>query len=178
MNLELLKEMCHSKLQNYIIPGVASSLVAGDGFNCGVNSGVVRLFECSRDHQESVAPHSHRFDFQALVLRGRVTNRIWRPSELSGDPYMESELIYKGMPGQYERVEQLVQDWAYTDRVYSVGDWYEMTHDQVHSIKFSRDAIVLMFEGPPKRQSSIVLEPYVDGKVIPTSDTQHWMFRK
>jgi hypothetical protein len=53
-----------------------------------------------------------------------------------------------------------------------------MRYNEIHSIKFSKDAIVLFFEGPTVTDSSFVLEPVVEGEYIPTMTTEPWMFRR
>jgi hypothetical protein len=107
-NIEMLLAMAHSPLRNYAIPGLTSSLI---GQKSG--TGCIRLFENSRDHQENITPHSHRFDFQCWVLAGHVVNRVWiKPNPLrlpsnykfseAHDFFEISELRYQGAPGQYK----------------------------------------------------------------------------
>ena len=72
LQLQMLKAMANSRLGNYAgIPGLSSSLLGGP------KHGRVRLFDCSRAHEESIVPHSHRFDVLCLVLRGAVENHLW-----------------------------------------------------------------------------------------------------
>lgn len=172
IDLDGILSMRSKSLKNYIIPGLTSSLIGGEQAGC------VRLFECGREHEETITPHSHRFDFRALVLRGTVTNHIWESKILSnGDPYQCTRLIYLGAPGQYEKEPIEVSRWTKSSIKYSAGHWYGMTHDQVHSIQFSRNAIVLFFEGPEVARESVILEPWVDGETIPTLRTEPWMFQ-
>jgi len=174
--LPMLLKMAHSPVKNYIIPGVTSSLIGG---NPGPG-GCIRLFECERDHQENVTPHSHRFEFQCWVLQGSVTNRIWTTDSIhstSADLFELTEIKFDGM-GKYERVTSARAKYSYEDKTYNQGDWYRMTAAQIHSIKFSRGAIVLFFEGPTEFATSYILEPVVDGIVIPTFKTEPWMFKK
>ena len=58
-SIEALLRMKHSPVRNYAIPGLTSSLIGSPSPN-----GTVRIFECSREHQEPIIPHSHRFSFQ------------------------------------------------------------------------------------------------------------------
>jgi hypothetical protein len=53
-----------------------------------------------------------------------------------------------------------------------------MTADQVHSIFFSRGAIVLFFEGSKESDTSIILEPFVNNEIVPTFKVEPWMFKK
>lgn len=168
--VDLLRRMSNRTLDNYILPGISSSMVGGDGF------GTVRLLESERNHEETIVPHSHRFDFQCLVLSGHVENTIWRPG-LSGDEFMASSMIYGGAPGKYETVELSPGRFTPKRTMFAPGEWYGMSHDEIHSIKFSRGAMVLFLEGPPKTQETVMLQPFVNGLTIPTMKTEPWMFR-
>lgn len=175
-NLPMLLEMRHSPIRNYVVPGVTSWLIGSPSA-----AGTVRLFESTRDHQEEVTPHSHRFDFQCWVLRGTVRNRVWLPApegEKGADLFQSSRLTYWGATGGYAKVPETSRGWRYDDDQYTPGQCYAMKSDAVHSIHFSRGALVLFFEGPQVSDSSIVLEPVVDGEVIPTFRVEPWMFRK
>lgn len=66
--------------------------------------------------------------------------------------------------------------WQEKVTTYKAGCTYSMTHDQIHSIRFDRDTQVLFFEGPQLTTQSRMLEPWVDGKVVPTFRTASWMF--
>jgi hypothetical protein len=167
-----LQSMKHSPIQNYGgIPGLTSWLIGAPS-----EQGLVRLMECSREHQEPIIPHSHRFDFHCVVLAGFVRNIIWEPC-VKGDEFQASVLTYSGEPGKYRKTACASQLWAATTRAYAAGDEYGMTADQVHSIFFSRGASVLFFEGPKVSDTSIILEPVVDGEVIPTFKVEPWMFK-
>lgn len=174
-DINFIRSMCHSPVYNYVIPGLNSYLVGG----VPGAGGCVRLFECVRNHQETITPHSHRFDFQAHVLAGEVINRIWR-LDTKGDMYQKSNLFYDGKIGKYKHVlnSEKADLWRYDDHVYLQGDSYGMMHDEIHSIFFKRGTLVLMFEGPQRSDQSAVLEPLVRGKVIDTLITQPWMFLK
>lgn len=170
--LGLLTSLAHSPVRNYVIPGLTSSLIGGIS-----PFGTVRLFQNSRDHQEPITPHSHRFDFVCMVLRGQVRNRMWTETQNeNADLYQVKQLDYCGTFGQYEREDHQVSRWQYRDLTFSAGESYSMKSHEVHSIYFSRGAVVLFFEGPKLTNHSIALEPVVDGKVIPTLKTEPWMF--
>ncbi len=173
INLYMLAAMKHSPIKNYIVPGLTSWLIGEPS-----PKGATRLFECSRDHQESITPHSHRFDFQCWVLAGKVTNRVWTYSDYGGDLYTQTNLVYGGEPGQYERVRRGIDRYTYTDEVHKADDWYSMTADQIHSVYFAKGTQVLFFEGPTKMDHSLILEPHVDGKDIPVFKVEPWMFIK
>lgn len=172
-NITALLSMRHSAIENYVVPGLTSYLIGNPSPH-----GTVRMFECEREQQEAVTPHSHRFGFQCWVLRGSVRNRIWT-RDLDGDFYYASRLVYGGQVGAYTREE--IADpcarWGYHDNVHEEGECYSMTADQIHSIFFSRGARVLFFEGPTTRDYSTILEPWV-GERIPTLLTKYWMFRR
>ena len=174
-HIENILAMTGSKVLNYGIAGVDSSLV---------NKGLVRVFECSREHQEAVTPHSHKFDFSCLVLEGKVRNRIWTELPTTsafddeGDLFMVSDLKYLGDMGKYEKTPNSVSKFTYDDDIYTAGDWYSMTYDQIHSIYFGRNTKVLFFEGETITNDTIILDPYVNGKHVPTFDIKPWMFEK
>jgi len=173
-SVQLLRNLAHSPLRNYAIPGLTSHMVGTP-----TADGTIRLFESTREHQEPIAPHSHRFNFECLVLRGQVRNRIWRPVRGGeGDPFSMTKQTYLGKPGEYERADWGVGHWAYADHCYEAGQIYSMEAKQVHSIFFSRGALVLFFEGPQIIDHSVYLEPYAYGERVPTMRVEPWMFQR
>jgi len=174
---ELLK-MAHSPVRNYVIPGLTSWMIGAPS-----PRGTVRMFDNERDHQETITPHSHRFNFQCWVLSGSVRNRIWTESDFdhpsSGDLYEESTLRFSGAFGQYEESDDgSIGRWTYQDREYTAGQCYSMKAHEVHSIYFSRGTKVLFFEGPTISDASIILQPFVHGEVIRTFEVKPWMFKR
>lgn len=171
--VEFMKKMKHSPISNYGgIPGVTSWLIGEPG-----EHGLVRLMECEREHQEPIIPHSHRFDFQCMVLAGSVRNLIWVKS-LGGDEFRSTTLRYAGAAGKYSREVGEVARWSTCTRNYKAGEEYGMKSDEVHSIFFARNTSVLFFEGPQVRDTSIILEPFVDGEALPTFKVEPWMFKR
>jgi hypothetical protein len=174
--LNFLSAMKHSPITNYGgIPGLTSWLIGAPGPH-----GLIRLMECSRDHQEPIIPHSHRFDFHCIVLKGVVLNRIWTDVTTidHGDEFRISFLDYAGAVGKYEKREGGRARYAFRTETYTEGEEYSMTAEQVHSIFFRRDTAVLFFEGPNVSSGSIILEPIVDGQTIPTFQVEPWAFKR
>lgn len=176
--IKFLRSLAHSPIHNYGgIPGLTSWLIQRND-----DGSMVRLMECCRDHQEPIIPHSHRFDFKCLVLAGKVVNVMWHNNGnhnfVTGDAFIQSEMIYGGEPGQYKKVPGPINKWNRSFHNYEKGDEYQMTADQVHSIFFSRGAMVLFFEGPQVSDRNIILEPVVDGEVIPTFQVPQWAFKR
>jgi hypothetical protein len=169
----VVSAMAHSPIRNYAIPGLSSSLLGSPS----AEHGCVRLFECDRNHQEPITPHSHRFDFVCLVLAGTVTNRVWEP-DVDGDPYSVSELTYLGEPGRYALRHKDELLFSYKDTIYKQGDSYQMKAEQIHSIFFSKGAKVLFVEGRKMADTSIALLPVVDGLIIDTLVKHKWQFLK
>lgn len=188
--LRQLAHMKHSPVQNYICPGLKSSMIGGRA----EDGSCVRMFEAARDTREHwITPHSHTFDFTCLVLYGQVANTIYVPSgqQYVGDGACDGEAVYSighlhrdehhvGM-GQYQidRSNDVpVKFRAYTT-AYRCGETYCMNHDEVHSVQFHAGAVVLFFEGPHRNRDTVFLEPWVDGfGRVETFKCEPWMFRK
>lgn len=175
VSLDHILSMAHSHVRNYVIPGLTSSLIGTPG-----PQGTLRLFQCSREHQEVITPHSHRFDLACLVLEGWVKNRLWTKTSAvgDGDEYQTIHLEYCGEIGQYQKHHGEVTRWEFNDYSFDKGEWYFMQADEVHSIHFSRGCAVLLFEGPQISSTSICIEPFVDGEVVETMDVKPWMFKR
>lgn len=169
-HIDLLQLMRTNTVRNYVIPGLDSSLL---------ENGKVRLFESSREHAEPITPHSHRFDFFCIVIQGQVTNVTWEPCEAhEGDEFQCSQLTYQGEIGQHDVSEVSRGYWRPASVRYKQGEIYSMRHNEVHSIYFKRDTKVVFFEGPQLTDHSLIIEPVVNGELIPTFQTQPWMFQK
>lgn len=175
---DLVLTMKTSPVKDYVIPGLESSLVGA-----GVK-GTVRLFSQERFHEEPITPHSHRFDFSCIVLRGQVENVVWTEAAetaILADYYARTKLVHHGDFGKYNIYPEHnipFKKYHRTKKVYGVSECYHMKAEEIHSIFFSRDALVLFFEGPDRLDHSFVLEPVSDGRVIPTFKVEPWMFRR
>ena len=167
-----IKSMASSPVRNYAIPGLTSWLIGGP------EHGKVRLFECSRSHDEHIVPHSHRFAFSCLVLAGKVHNKRFFRVDAGGDEFIESTITYTGSIGKHTVSRGEVARYESAVETHTQGCWYHMEADEVHSIWFERDTKVLFFECPNISDTSIVLEPFVDGDRIPTFKTEPWMFAR
>lgn len=175
-DLRELLRMAHSPVRNYVLPGLTSSLIGAPSPH-----GTVRLFQNTRDHQETITPHSHRFDFQCWVLRGSVRNRLWLSrgyNDGESDLYRKTTLSYRGTIGEYDATSGEDGWWHHKTYTYEAGQCYGMASHEIHSIFFSRDAIVLFFEGPAKADASVILEPVAYGEVVPTFEVKSWMFQR
>lgn len=172
-HIEFLLNIAHSPVKNYVIPGLTSYLIGEQS-----KTGTVRLFVNERDHQENITPHSHRFNFMCVVLRGEVKNRVWERRSVGGDQFQATHIKYMGEIGSYQRSAGDVSSWIYTDSIFRKGEKYGMKANEVHSIFFSRGAVVLFFEGPQITDTSIMIEPFVDGAVIPSMKIEPWMFKR
>lgn len=171
--LQVIKKLGHNEIDNYVLPGLTSTLVGGFG------NGKVRLFSAERASREWVIPHSHRFDFGCLVLHGEVENILFEPG--NGQPYGKTTIRHRQNAafGTYD-VERHDETFQFVEKPtrYGVGQIYCMTAAQIHSIRFGETARVLFFEGPEVSNESVVLEPWCGGKVVPTFDTASWMFQR
>tara|TARA_R110000851_G_C12822952_1_gene539806 strand:+ start:64 stop:603 length:540 start_codon:yes stop_codon:yes gene_type:complete len=166
----MLQDMKQDKVSNYVIAGLDSYLVS---------NGNVRMFENSRNHQDQITPHSHRFNFACLVLEGSVINREWfETSEEEGDFFESTILHYNGKIGSHTKSKEGRSFYAYLDTKHKEGDCYAMSAQQIHSIQFSKGAKVLFLEGPQITDTSIIIEPVIDGVVIPTYENKPYMFNQ
>ena len=172
--LDGVKDLAHSPIHNYVIPGLTSRLVGGVGTK---KTGCVRLFSNRRVQTEMITPHSHRFDFTCLVIKGWVDNSIWVRG-LTGDPFESTGIYYGGEPGAYTQSIGGIDSWYPITTRFNEGETYSMTHDEVHSIQFSKGAEVLFFEGPEVYHTTMILQPVVDEVVLNTFRVEPWMFKK
>lgn len=174
--IRAVEPMLHSRLDNYIIPGLASELVGG------VNGGKVRLFSTNRTATDFVTPHSHRFDFTCLVLKGVVNNTIYAEGGETGDEWCVSTIGQvcgaDGILNYVHTRSDKPSKWTQDTFRYEAGETYSMRYEELHSIQFSRGARVLFFEGPQVTKESRMIEPWVNGKVVPTFRTDPWMFER
>jgi hypothetical protein len=181
----IVRTMQHSRIQHYALPFLDSYMIGGGPH------GKVRLFESGRNTEEFIIPHSHRFDFTCLVLKGEVWNYVlrtqnWGPDGPRANFYLKSRLIpKKELPGEYEK-QSVSWGWYEAERSrYTAGDVYSMNATQIHYIEFSRGARVLFFEGPAVENSSVILEPATEeltctGPIrtaVKTFKVEPWMFQ-
>lgn len=170
-----LGDMAHSPVRNYATPGLSSFLIGG-----AVGAGKVRLFKSDRHTRHWITPHSHRFNFTCLVLRGSVENIIFRRAYSEGDLYCVGILApIDGGLGGYDLSRATV--WTrFTEHptIYKAGETYSMRAEEIHSIRFSAGAEVLFFEGPELMRTSMILEPWSNDAVVPTFETAAWMFER
>ncbi|BCG50256.1 hypothetical protein [Ralstonia phage RP13] len=177
LDATLLSTMKHSPLYNYAgIPGLTSWLIGNS--NQSDNRGRVRLMTCERNHHEVIIPHSHRFDFQCVVLAGKVINSIWS-EDPSGDEFIETILTYCDTPGDYSKtVLSTPKKYKQGFMKYEAGQSYSMSSNQIHSIEFYRDTAVLFLEGPAQTIDTKIIEPFYRGVRVPTFKVEPWMFSR
>ena len=167
---DVLSQMLNRERPNYISPGLVSHLVGDEGNKFGR----VRMFHNTREQEFFITPHTHRFDFTCVVLEGSVINRTYAlaPRHV-GDRYLRSYYFVKD--GTTSGCE--LENYIMTDIHYPQGSWYTMEYKEFHSIQFSKNAKVIFFEGKPRSDTSFILQPWVNGKVIPTFSVEEWMYK-
>lgn len=176
---EIFDKLKHSPIHNYILPGLTSwMLKAGDEDN-----GAVRMFESSRETQEFTTPHSHRYGLHCEVLEGWVENTIWTGSTTFGsgqiaDEWMMCRLKYGGEPGKYDMTHQGMCRFQYSTTRHQKGSSYSMKHTDIHSIRFSRGAVVIITETRHRTDTTQILLPMAYDKPVPTFQVQPWMYNK
>ena len=173
--INTIRSMKHSPIDNYAgIPGLTSWLI---GAGIKANHGGTRLFACDRTHQESIVPHSHRYDLHCIVLFGSVANITWKHCVATqGDRFMKSVLACSGM-GHYKTADEGTGFYRPERKEYKEGDEYLIDHKEIHSIFFSRGTEVLVFESAPRSNQSFILEPHVNDETIRTFQVQPWAFQ-
>ena len=159
--------------ENYIVPGLRSTLLAHPAAG-----GIVRLFEMTREQEYDVTAHDHRYNFQCCVLAGSVENRRYRTQSTA-----QGYATHAALP--YDAKEHALDDsrprWLYAshvDEVHGEGDWYGMSADEFHSIRFSKGAKVLLIEGPQEKDESWCLLPYANGRICNTFIWRDWMMAR
>ena len=172
-----LLKMGYGAIDNYITPALTSMLI-GERAATGQK---VRMFVNARTQDMPITPHSHRFDLACLVVNGWVNNSIYQrrglPS-IHSDSFTVSQLTYGGKAGCYEKARVEEAYFARNTAKYVAGQWYFMKDTDIHSIEFSKDAMVLVFEGPTVGTDTTILEPYVNGETISTFKVEDWMFKE
>lgn len=176
---DFLGEIGHDRIDNYILPGLSSLMLSGENTT-------VRMFENTRNQQGFITPHSHRFSLACCVLRGEVHNSLYTEDcsttamGTNLDEFETTRLKYSGEPGHYDRLKASAYKgkWCKYTQKYSAGQWYFMRDSAIHSIEFSPDARVLVIEGPDVTDTTTILEPVVNGVVVPTFRVESWMFKK
>lgn len=170
-----LRTMANSVIHNYATAGLTSQLIGGK------DHGKVRMLTADRDTREFITPHSHRYDFLCVVLEGEVVNTIYYEENWktpASNQFAVSVIEPTDKFGKFWA--RHIRNSSFTEHVstYKAGDVYEMTYDQIHSIRFSKGSVVLFLEGPERDHTSYVLEPFSDGSRVPTFSTPEWMFQE
>ncbi len=106
-----------------------------------------------------------------------VRNIIWT-RHTHGDDFRQTTIKYGGAPGEYAKGGVEFAPWTKTTREYQPGTEYSMKANEVHSIFFARGTSVLFFEGPKVSDTSVILEPVVDGEPVPTFKVEPWAFNR
>ncbi len=166
--------MSNSPVHQYVLPGLTSSLIGGP------QHGTVRLLSSERETREWVTPHSHRFDFACIVLYGMVTNTLFTRCEDQGEEWAPAEMVptlnTKGLGDYQLRRHSETVRYRETVDEYRTGESYSMKADEIHAIRFSKGAVVLLFEGPETTRQSLILEPVSNGRRVETFQVAEWMF--
>lgn len=180
IDAELLLKLKHSPIKNYVVPGLTSWLITQPGPN-----GCMRLFTASRSQTHFVTPHNHRYDFTAFVIQGYVVNTIYRliKEEDENDEMSDAERfavcdLHKDFTGVFAVEQKESAMFVPEESEYHQGSSYSMRYEQFHTIEFSKDAIVLVIESEQKSGISEILQPVVDGVMIPTFKVEPWMYQK
>lgn len=167
--INLINSIKHSKIPNYILPGVDSYLLHGD----------IRILESCRDTREFVTPHSHRRNLHCTVIQGEVLNvEYQKTGSPSAATWYCSTLRYLSK-GEYQVIPTPEPETYYeTYKRYSAGDSYTLLAQNIHSISFKKGTVLMLQESGEPTPSSVILEPAgSDGQRIPTFHVAPWMFK-
>jgi hypothetical protein len=174
-----LAGMIHNRLDNYIVPGLESYLVGGG------EHGKVRIFHQTREARDWITPHSHRFSFTALVISGAAHQTLFyrHPDDYRlADQWCLSTIDQvcgtDGLRDYCHVRDTTASRWTQQTTSYGKGKTYSMQPDEIHSVVFDKGTVVLFLESPQLKTQSVMLEPWVNGKCVPTFRTEPWMFEK
>ena len=103
-------------------------------------------------------------------------------SELVGassnsDEWMLCSLNYGGSPGEYTQTPGPIGRYAKDIRRYVSGSSYDLSHTQIHSVRFSRGAVVVITETAQRTDTTHILLPVAYGKAVPTFKVESWMYK-
>jgi len=164
-------------VKNYVLAGMTSFMAGGQL----VIEAKTRTFSMERHQSNMVVPHSHRYCLLSKVIAGTVVNTLWKKTcreDPEADSFYETILSpTDGGMGEYEKTFRArVCYYKPLQRSYGPGESYFMDCEDIHSIAFSKGTVVEIMEYPEESDTSLILEPAIDGKVIPLSRTEDWMF--
>jgi len=187
LNPEEILNLANGKeIGNYVLPGLTSKLIY-EGSNYRL-----RLFINGRSpFNNTIVPHSHRFNIKCKVIKGWACNKIFEVPEneyqvKNSDEWMVCEQKYNGDIGQYDFKEKTVKSFYGNSNVYSASlnpeedgsSIYQMQHTDIHSIQFGKNSIILFEESFVDTQVSEVLLPWVEGETLyPKEFVEDWMFK-
>lgn len=169
---------------NYIIPGLTSRLFTKTFFGQKV-----RIFEMGREQETEISIHDHRYSFNAFVLDGSVTNKVWKVHDLwSIDAPVRPNEVHPSSLATHVRVAYAPGNLApcvtppnayvrasCNAQTFTKGSQYSMDHTEYHSIRFSKGARVLLIEELEAKSTSSILLPFSNGRVCDTFYWKDWM---
>ena len=163
----------HSVIHNYGIAGMDSYLL-------GAAEDRQRLLHMTRNQVDFVTPHSHKSDLTCEVLRGSVKNILFNQADEfsnKSDMFAVANLMYNGVVGQYDKINfYIAAPYEMKAELYTEGDTYFMSYDQIHSIFFTKNAIVRITEGPTVTTASQILQPVSDGTIVKNFHVHEGLF--
>lgn len=170
--------MVEKTVSNYVLAGLTSTMPSGLAVADNIKT---RMFRMDRHQTNLIAPHSHRYCLFSKVIEGTVTNTLWKKTcqiDPEADAFWMSTLSpIDGGLGEYKKeISSRIKYYKPLSSHYGPGDSYYMHYNDIHSISFSKGAVVQILEYPEDSESSYVLEPAIDGKLIPLARTEDWMF--
>ncbi len=176
---KFIESMKGGSIKNYILEGLTSTLI---------DQGSIRLFESSRHQTRQITPHSHTYHLFCVVLSGGVFKKTWTlyegefgersEADFKTDEFMLSTIEKTDKFGKYKKTNESVGRYFNRIAKFNTGNCYEIKQGEIHSIDFSKDAVVLVFQSPEVEEISQVIEPIYEGEVIETLITEDWMFLK
>jgi hypothetical protein len=166
-----IPDNAHSVIHNYAIAGMDSYII-------GDPADRTRLLHMTRHQLDYVTPHSHKTDLTCTVLNGMVINTIFTKGK-GGDYFIKTPLIYQGEAGKYVKQKSQAKKMYVLDiKGYHSRQQYSMPYYDIHSIWFTKGAMLLLKSGDVVTDATFILEPYSNFRHVQNFHVHKGLFKK
>lgn len=165
--LDFIADTAHNRVSNYVVPGLDSVLL---------ENSKTRLFEATRTQQAFVTPHTHRYNLFSVVLQGWATNTIYEPATC-GERFAKSSIGAEEFEYEPDTIGK-IGFYNPETKTHRQGESFYLTYNQIHTIEFSKDALVLIVESPEIKTPQFILQPVNHkGDILDIFTVKDWMFK-